>query len=440
MAASKTLVFKVKRCQPQLVVAEKTTPNEIKQLSDIDDQQGLRFLVPIIFFYPPRVGGELDPVKIIREGLAKALVCYYPFAGRIIEGPNGKFMVNCNNEGVMFVEADADVKLEQLGDGILPPCPYMEEFMCRVKDSRGIVGCPLLFIQVTRFICGGFSLGIRLNHTMADVGGLMLFLIATNELLKGASTPSIPPVWQRELLNARSPPKITCIHNEFDELIPDSQNPMDEVVQTSIFFGPKELQALKNQLPTNKISSCSRFDLITACIWKCRTIALEPNPREISRVSIIMSARLKKEIGLPIGYYGNGIVYPAAISKAGILCESPLIYALDLVQRAKIQLSKEYIKSVADLMVIKGRPKYVTKLNFIVSDLTRFGFDKIDLGWGKPLYAGVPCAISLISCCTNSKNDEGEDGISVPICLSSLAMEKFQKELEKMISRPISRI
>ncbi|PIN19373.1 Benzyl alcohol O-benzoyltransferase [Handroanthus impetiginosus] len=150
MATSKTLFFNVKRNEPQLVVAEKPTPNEIKQLSDIDDQEGLRFLIPIIFFYPPIVGGKLDPIKAIRDGLAKVLVDYYPFAGRIFEGPNRKLMVNCNNEGIMFVEANANVKLEQLGDGIFPPCPFMEELTCRVPESGGVIGCPLFFFQVSQ--------------------------------------------------------------------------------------------------------------------------------------------------------------------------------------------------------------------------------------------------------------------------------------------------
>ncbi|PIN19376.1 benzyl alcohol O-benzoyltransferase [Handroanthus impetiginosus] len=416
MALSKTLVFNVKRNEPRLIVAEKPTPNEVKQLSDIDDQEGLRFLLPIIFFYPPIVGGELDPVKILRDALAKALVYYYPFAGRIFEGPNKKLMINCNNEGVVFVEADANVKLDQLGDGILPPCPYMEELMCRVPaHSGGIIGCPLLFIQITRFFCGGLSLGVLLNHTLADGYGATLFLKTIIELLKGASAPSIPPVWQRELLSARSPPRITCTHNEFEQLVSDNENPEDNFIQASIFFGPKEIQALRGQLPTYQIPSPTRFELITACLWICRTIALEPNPNDITRISIIMNARQKKEIGLPTGYYGNGIVYPAAVSKAGDLCGSPF-------------------------MVIKGRPKYITRLNFLVSDTTSLGFDKCDLGWGKPFYAGVPRATSILSFYTSLKNDGGEDGVWIPICLPALALGKFQNELEKMTCGTISKI
>ncbi|KAL2456602.1 (Z)-3-hexen-1-ol acetyltransferase [Abeliophyllum distichum] len=400
MAFSSTLVFTVKRREPELVVPTKPTPREIKKLSDIDDQEGFRFQTPLMFFY--------------RD--------------------------NPSMRGVLFVEADANVKIEQLGDNILPPCPFMEEFLHDVPGSGGIIGCPLLLIQVTRFICGGFALGIRLNHTMADGYGAMQFLNAITEFVKGASAPSIPPIWQREqYLNARSPPRITCTHNEFEQIThnkPSSDDIMDseKLIRTAIFFSPKDIQALRNQVSSENFHRCRRFDLITACLWKCRTIALNPaDPDEMVRVSIIINAHGKQGMtDIPTGYYGNAFTYPAAVSKAGILCTSPLSYAVHLVQNAKAQMSDEYIKSVADLMVIKKRPKYITNWNFIVSDLTRLGLDKVDFGWDNPVYGGCTFAAPVISFYNNFKNSNGEEGVVVPICLPPLAVEKFQYEVKKM--------
>ncbi|KAL2517339.1 HXXXD-type acyl-transferase family protein [Abeliophyllum distichum] len=441
MAFSSTLVFTVKRREPELVVPTKPTPREIKKLSDIDDQEGFRFQIPLMFFYRdnPSMRGK-DPVGVIREGLAKTLVYYYPFAGRIIEGDNRKLMVDCNGKGVLFVEADANIKIEQLGDNVLPPCPFMEEFLHDVPGSGGIIGCPLLLFQVTRFICGGFALGIRLNHTMADGYGAMQFLNAITEFVKGASAPSIPPIWQREqYLNARSPPRITCTHNEFEQIThnkPSSDVIMDsdKLIRTAIFFSPKDIQALRNQVSSENFHRCPRFDLITACLWKCRTIALNPaDPDEMVRVSIIINARGKQGMpDIPTGYYGNAFTYPAAVSKAGILCTSPLSYAVHLVQNAKAQMNDEYIKSVADLMVIKKRPKYIVNWNFIVSDITRIGFDKVDFGWDSPVYGGSTFAAPVLSFYNNFKNSNGEEGVVVPICLPPLAVEKFQYEVKKM--------
>lgn len=73
-------------------------------------------------------------------------------------------------------------------------------------------------MQVTRFTCGGFVLAIRFNHTMMDSQGFIQFLNSVVELGQGGATaPSTLPVFERELLNARPTPFITCTHKEFEE-------------------------------------------------------------------------------------------------------------------------------------------------------------------------------------------------------------------------------
>lgn len=150
MASSpSSLVFSVRRREPELVAPSKPTPHEVKLLSDIDDQDGLRFQIPVIQFYryDPSLKGK-DPVDVIRKALAKTLVFYYPFAGRLREGPGRKLMVDCTGEGVLFIEADADVTLKQFGDALQPPFPCWEELLYDVPGSAEVLNTPLLLIQV----------------------------------------------------------------------------------------------------------------------------------------------------------------------------------------------------------------------------------------------------------------------------------------------------
>ncbi|KAI7989874.1 Methanol O-anthraniloyltransferase [Camellia lanceoleosa] len=91
-------------------------------------------------------------------------------------------------------------------------------------------------------------------------------------------------------------------------------------------------------------------------------------------------------------------------------------------------------------MVIKGRALYTLKANkdYIVSDTTRAGFDKVDFGWGKPVFGGVPKATSLIRIFVRFRDIRGgEDGIVVPICLPESVMDRFEQELKKMIQEPV---
>ncbi|KAK9057624.1 hypothetical protein SSX86_022460 [Deinandra increscens subsp. villosa] len=431
--APSPLTFTVRRNPPELIVPAKPTPRELKPLSDIDDQEGFRFHVRLIHIYQqnPKMGNK-NPASVIREALAKVLVFYYPFAGRLKEGPGRKLMVDCSGQGVLFIEAEADVTLKQFGAEIRPPFPCKDELLYDVPGSSGILDSPLMLIQVTRLLCGGFILVVRFNHTMSDAFGYVQFMKALSEMANGASSPTILSVWQRELLCARDPPRVTCTHREYDEL-PDKDGVIitpDDMECMSFFFGPAQISAIRRFVPTN-IKRCSTFDMLTACLWRCRTIALQPNPKDEMRMIVIVNARSKFNPPIPIGYYGNVFAHSVAISKARDLCNKPLGHALELVMRAKSEVTEEYMKSVADLMVIRGRPR-LTNVGYIVSDVKRNGLLEIDFGWGKAVYAGPDFQVS--SSFTRYINKKGESGILVPIWLPGVAMKRFVEELNNLLA------
>lgn len=435
------LVFKVKRRAAELVPPARSTPYEFKELSDIDDQDGLRFQIPVIQFYrneDKHSGVGWDPARVIKEAVARALVSYYPFAGRLREKSGRKLVVECNGEGIMFIEADADVSLKDFGEALQPPFPCLEELLFDVPGSTSVLDSPLILIQVTRLKCGGFILALRLNHTMADAPGLVQFMNAVAELARGAQSPSIQPVWERHLLSARHPPRVTCEHREYDE-IADTKGtiiPLDDMVHKSFFFGPTEIAALKRFIPPHV--KCSTFEILTACLWRCRTIALQPDPEELVRIMCIVNARSLFNPPLPSGFYGNAFAFPVAISTASNLSNNPIGYALDLIKKTKADVTQEYMKSLADLMVLKGRPHFTVVRTFVVSDVTRAGFADLDYGWGPPAYGGpakggVGAIPGVASFYIPFKNGKGEKGIVVPICLPGNAMDIFVKELNGLL-------
>lgn len=435
------LVFKVRRDEPELVGPAKPTPKGLKLLSDIDDQDGLRFQIPVIQFYGNDVSMRgRDPVKVIRDALAETLVFYYPFAGRLREGGGRKLMVDCTGEGIMFVGADADVRLTQFGDQLQPPFPCWDELLYDVPASTGVLNCPLLHIQVTRLQCGGFIFALRLNHTMSDAAGLVQFMTAVGEIARGARAPSVRPVWQRQLLNARVPPRVTCAHHEYDE-VADTKGtiiPLDDMAHRSFFFGPTEVSALRRFVPPRLRHKCSTFDVLTASLWRCRTTALRPDPEEEVRVLCIVNARARFNPPLPVGYYGNAFAFPVAVTTAEKLIQNPLGYAIELIMKTKSDVTEDYMKSVADLMVTKGRPHFTVVNTYLVSDVTRAGFGEVNFGWGKAAYGGpakggVGAIPGVASFYIPFRNTKGESGIVVPVCLPAPAMEIFVKELDGML-------
>ncbi|KAL0291502.1 UNVERIFIED_CONTAM: Benzyl alcohol O-benzoyltransferase [Sesamum calycinum] len=159
------------------------------------------------------------------------------------------------------------------------------------------------------------------------------------------------------------------------------------MVQRSIFFGPAEISALRRRLSPH-LRHCTTFELLTACIWRCRTIAISPDPNEEVRIMFTVNGRRLFNPPLPTGYYGNAFALPVAISTTGNLCKQSLDFALELVMKTKSEVTEEYIKSVADLMVIRGRPHFAVVRTYIVSDVRHSGLEDIDYGLGKAVYSG----------------------------------------------------
>ncbi|XP_045815144.1 benzyl alcohol O-benzoyltransferase-like [Trifolium pratense] len=440
---AQSLLFTVKRHAPEFVKPSKPTPHEIKLLSDIDDQDGLRFQIPVIQFYKydPNMKGK-DPVDVIRKALSKTLVFYYPFAGRLREGPGRKLMVDCNDEGVLFIEADADVRLEEFGDALQPPFPCLNELLFDVPGSSEVLNTPLLLIQVTRLKCDGFIFALRLNHTMSDASGIFQFMSALGEISRGNSEPSISPVWCRELLNARDPPRMTCTHREYEQVPYDNDTifPLNDVVHRTFFFGPTEVAVIRSLLPTHQLKQYSNFEIITAYFWRCRIIALQLDYDKEIRIICIVNARSKfVNLPLPKGYYGNALAYATAVTTPRKLIENTLDYALNLVKKAKANVTREYMHSVADLMVIKGRPHFTLARSHIVVDVTRARFGEVNFGWGKAVYGGqargggdgdIP---GLVSYHIPFKNAKGEEGVVIPSFFPTQIMERLVKEMESVL-------
>ncbi|XBI57022.1 hypothetical protein VPH35_038504 [Triticum aestivum] len=427
--AAASLAFVARRGEPELVAPAGPTPRELKRLSDLDDQESLRFYRSGIYFYrgcPSRA--RADPARVIRDGLAATLVHYYPAAGRLRELPGRKLAVDCTGEGVWFVQADADVTLDEFGDTLYPPVPCASQLLCLPEsNSAVVVDRPLLYVQVTRLRCGGFVLGFQVCHNLADAPGSTQFLQASA---------SWRAAW-RPARRARPPCPI--YHHPEYELAADAANdklrPGAELVHRAFLFVPEELSSLRDQLPPQMRSRCPRFLLLSAFAWRCRTAALGYATGDEVWFMFVVNTRGKRGRPLLKGFYGNALTFGVARTTAGELCLGPLGRAVELIVAAMARVAAaDYAQSVADALVLRGRPRFTTARTYLVMDLTKANLHNVDLGWGLPVYGG-PATTTLATFHIPAAGG----GITVPMCLPPRAMERFVANVRAGLSEVSSR-
>uniref|UniRef100_A0ACD5XYN4 Uncharacterized protein n=1 Tax=Avena sativa TaxID=4498 RepID=A0ACD5XYN4_AVESA len=283
-----------------------------------------------------------------------------------------------------------------------------------------------------------------MQHTMADGAGMVQFLAAVADLARGAVAPTVRPVWGRELLMASHgdpSPRPRFAHREYDE-VPDADGaimPFDDLTHRSLFFGP---------LPPAAFSPSHHHHLraphrVPVEVPHDGTMALAPAADETMRMICIVNLRGPGHGGsIPRGYYGNAFAFPVAMSTAGDLCANPVGYAVELVMKAKREVDMEYVRSVARLMVRRGRPHFAVANAYLVSDVSKAGIRDLDYGWEKSAYTGpakggVGVIPGVASFLIAVKNAMGEDGIAVPVCLPRPAIKEFMEEMSKLM-RPVA--
>ena len=122
----------VTKSPPSLVPPAGPTPGGSLPLSSIDKTAAVRVSVDFIQVFPASGGGDqASAIATMREGFAKALVPYYPVAGRIAEPAPGESEIECTGEGVWFVEAEASCSLEEARNLERPLCIPKEELLPR---------------------------------------------------------------------------------------------------------------------------------------------------------------------------------------------------------------------------------------------------------------------------------------------------------------------
>lgn len=140
---SSTMKIRVK--QTAVVKPTPAKPRTTIWISNLDAILPENYHTRTHFFYRPTAAADFFNTAALKKALAQTLSEFYPMAGRLTKDANGRVEIDCNGEGVVFMEAEADGEIDDLGD--FSPNPNI----ClapTVDYSRGISSFPLLLVQV----------------------------------------------------------------------------------------------------------------------------------------------------------------------------------------------------------------------------------------------------------------------------------------------------
>lgn len=475
---------------PVLVPPSQPTPCKVLYLSNLDDQLFLRFTIKYIFVYRSRNRQQAqaqaqaqeeerndrnrqqvqeeelndrnrqqaqeeeindtiedDPVEAMRSALSKVLVSYYPLAGRLRRSggdlqnkSNGKLEVVCNGEGAVFVEASADLTIDEF-HRVQKPCKTWKKLLYKV-DADNFVGIPPLVVQVTRLKCGGFVFCVGFSHCLCDGLGSSQFLHAWAEMARGGTGVSVRPVWGRHLLRPKCPPRVEYSHPEFKQ-VQDFCNfkerlRADAIVSSSVCFTSAQLQELKKTvISRDSACKCTSFEVLSAHVWRCWIRAMDLPGVQAIKLLFSVNVRKRLQPQLPPGFFGNGFVLACAETTVKELSESSLSYAVKLVQKAKASLTNEYIRSLINYLDDKSaRPDLVATL--VISQWSRLDLTEVDFGWGKPLHVG-PLGSDIY--CLFLPFDGQLDAVNVLLSVPRAIIDKYEFYMRNISDfRPSGRV
>ncbi|KAJ1701762.1 hypothetical protein LUZ63_001541 [Rhynchospora breviuscula] len=412
--------------QSSLVVPATVTPRESLSLSDHDLLGAHLHNCTIYLFKNTQGAKDFFSVEVLKSALAKALVLFYPLAGRYVVGPDGRGQIDCNAEGVPFVVAQLDcrsddIQLEPISTEI------RELFIPQEPQSLSL----LQMLQVTYLKCGSVVLGTFSHHILVDGKSAAHFFQTWSMIARGDLKSIVQPSFDKTPLCARSPPKISY---DFPAYTTDQSNikgSPNACVLSLFKLSQEQIRHLKIRCSNGTSTYVSTFCAVSALLWKCYCIAQGLAPG--TKSCLYFGANMRNRIHTPIpAYFGNASIRSSVISEVSKITSSPIGDVADTVKAVIDGLTEEYFRSLIDYMKVMSdkkmsvRPKDVSESDLMIRSIIGLSLCDVDFGWGAPqLFSWERPTRSRVAYIQNELGNGA--GIKVVLSLDPSTMKRFEK-------------
>ncbi|KAL5854998.1 hypothetical protein ACOSQ3_004831 [Xanthoceras sorbifolium] len=368
------------------------------------DQHIYPTTVPVIFYYPAANRNHHHPSETVErqnrleKSLSEILSLYYPLAGRYIKE---KLIVNCNDEGIDYVEALVDGQLPQILHGKVVEAKELNQFVPdQVEESAT---SPFVAIQVSIFKCGGLAIGLRFSHRIMDAFTLSLFVNGWAKMCKVGINDVITPNFESGIL---FPARDIVSDQQKLQTSFKTRLPKVVVVTMRFVFDAKAISKLKAEAFSSfglKYCQFSVAELMIAWIWRAQISAARARHGclRTSLLSVPMNLRGKTFENIPNNCFGNLFTliigrFPEDHDESKMGLNDMINLVRDTIRNSM----EEYAKPM------KGEDEFFSKMmkpgREIIEefrkgngDLRTFtswrnlGIYEVDFGWGKPGWVSV---------------------------------------------------
>ncbi|XP_022746753.1 spermidine coumaroyl-CoA acyltransferase-like [Durio zibethinus] len=463
MATNNSISFSVDKKDVVLVKPFKPTPSEVLSLSTIDNDRTLELICHSVFVYlanddfcsgdspdevKPKQKELKDPACIIEEALSKVLFYYYPLAGKLKRQTDGKLRITCNADGVPFLVASANCHLSTLNylDGIdvVTAKQFAFEFPSESDD-----GYYPLVLQVTKFLCGGFTIALSLSHSVCDGFGASQFFRALAEFASGKSEPSVKPVWERQLLVAKPIQEIPQFMVDNDSLATSPYLPTTDIVHQCFYVTGESIKRLKKTLMKESKDeflkeSVTSLEVLAAYTWRARFRALKLNSDGNTVLSMAVGIRRTLNPPLPEGYYGNAFTSASTAINGRELNEGSLTKAVKQIKESKkLASTNDYIWKLLSinekLRELNMKFETASGANMVITDWRQLGLlEDVDFGWKgavnlTPLPWDIFGYVDLVLILPPCKLDQSmKGGVRMLVSLPKAAIAMFREEMDAL--------
>ncbi|KAG9153596.1 hypothetical protein Leryth_008539 [Lithospermum erythrorhizon] len=396
------------------VCSKSTHPSNILELSNLDRQ--FPDLMYAVFLYKNKSNNPCEISNVehfahLQGALEEVLSIWYPAAGRFVNPSDGKLNIICNNAGVVLVDAFTISKISDIfvdpngAHGLsLHNNGSFENLVFKPENGskQNIEDMPLLVAQVTKFFCGGYSLGIGVSHSLFDAKSGCEFLCAwasqfhmsRNNVNQLSSLKQIVHERGKFVIANNFPSKMSSIGDQessgvaaIDHLfqmikengVADNQGDYKTDENGSCYVAAtfsctyEMIQRLKNKVAfeggedCNLQAYCSSFEVLAAQLWKAKTRVLGQNKEKMVCLQFAVDVRNKMDLSSSSSsstlssqkegethFSGNAFVLASVSLTAKEVEEQSYEFIIKKIREAKNSVTLNYVNAYIHILEHQG--------------------------------------------------------------------------------------